>query len=171
MEPDPLTDPRCLVTTDALVIDGANGVCRDARLGEASASRALAWLLLAALVFAGWRAKGITSRRRAALVAVTALLAAAPGYLALARSRADAPSRVAQSAEEIRDLERSMRRFARAHGCAVVEGDACAACAPIERLALSGLSCASPAAIELRADALHGACVERGARLVCGASP
>ncbi|MBX7194579.1 MAG: hypothetical protein K1X94_21160 [Sandaracinaceae bacterium] len=168
MDPDPLQDPRCLVTTEALVVDGANGVCRDARVGDASVLRAASWIVGAALVVAWWRAERLPRRRRVAVVVALATMAALPGWYALLAVRADSPSHVAESARDVHRLHDGLRDFARRHGCAEVTVDACTGCAPIARLALSDLICATPASIELHEDALEVGCLEHEARLVCG---
>lgn len=162
-----LTDPRCVVTAEALVLDGTNGVCRDARLGSRgeipwrAGALALGVLLLALLLISR------AARARAVITALSVALAI-PGLLAMATVRADRPTELAHTAAEVRALHDAIRGFAERHGCARVALDRCAACEPIARLALAGLTCDAPATIELHEGALGRGCLERGGALVCG---
>lgn len=164
-----LEDPRCLVTTEALVVDGANGVCRDARLGRDVPVRASVHLALALSIAVLARRASRPSHRRWTALAL-ALVAALPGWHAVLALRADAPSRVAATAQEIRSLHDTLRAFATRHECARIRRDECVACQPVARLALAGLRCEHPASIDLHADAWRG-CIERESTLVCGAAP
>jgi len=161
-----LTDPRCVATVDALVLDGANGVCRDARLGarDESAWRAgaLALAVLVALAI-------LVAPRKRALVVGLAFALALPGFVAMTTLRADRPTEVARSAASIAALHGAIRAFAVRHGCARVTLSECVGCEPIARLALAGLACERPAAIELHEGTLERGCEERDAALVCGA--
>lgn len=173
-EGDALTDPRCLVTSESLLVDGANGVCRDARLGsrEGGAWRASA-LLAGALLIAAWlRAPRPSRRTRLAVLAVLALGAAAPGAWALCAVRADRPAHASVAAEGPTRLHDAVRAFASRERCAAVRIDRCESCDPVIRLALAeqaARGCEGPAAwIELHEDALGGRCVERRRTLACG---
>jgi hypothetical protein len=168
-----LDDPRCLVTSDALVIDGANGVCPDARIGQANAGLAsfvalLIASLLAALVLTRVR---LPARARAMGLFALATLASLPGWYALATTRADAPHAVAHTSAEIAALHDALRDFALRRGCAEVRENTCVACEPIARLALSGITCERAATIVLRDDALGGHCIEHADALICGGTP
>jgi hypothetical protein len=168
-----LDDPRCLVTSDALVIDGANGVCRDARIGRpiagiASSAALVIASLLAALVLTRVR---LPTRARAWGALVLAAVASLPGWYALATTRADAPLAVAHAAAEIAALHDAIRAHAARRGCAEIRESTCVACEPIARLALSGLTCERPATIVLRDDALGGDCVVHEEALICGSAP
>ena len=162
-----LTDPRCVASVDALVLDGANGVCRDARLGPrdevAWRGGALALAVLIALAIL------VRARHARVVIAGLALALALPGLVAMATERADRPAQVTRSAAQIAALHGSLRAFATRNGCARVSVARCLTCEPIARLALTGLSCDGGAAIELREGALERGCEERGATLVCGA--
>jgi hypothetical protein len=147
-----LDDPRCLVTSDALVIDGANGVCPDARIGQANAGLAsfvalLIASLLAALVLTRVR---LPARARAMGLFALATLASLPGWYA---------------------LHDALRDFALRRGCAEVRENTCVACEPIARLALSGITCERAATIVLRDGALGGHCIEHADALICGGTP
>lgn len=167
---DALTDPRCLVTPESLLVDGANGVCRDARLGARDGAMLRAGgLVLAAALIAAWlvaRRPGV--RGRIALIVALAIGAALPGAHALLAQRADRPTEIAATAAATTRLHDEVRAFARRNGCARTTLDRCAACAPVVRLALAGLRCDRPASIELHADALARPCAARGRTLACG---
>jgi hypothetical protein len=169
----PLDDPGCLATSDALVIDGANGVCRDPRLGQTSAGLASGVaLVLASLVaaLALTRAR-LDPRVRARAALCLAALACLPGWYTIATTRADAPQHLERTASEISALHDALRTFARRRGCAQVRENACVACEPIARLALTGLHCDRPAEVRLHEGALGGRCEERAGALVCGGPP
>jgi hypothetical protein len=169
--PDALTDPRCLVTPESLLVDGANGVCRDARLGsrEHGALR-FGGLLLGAVLIATWLiAKRPSVRTRVTLVVLLAIGSAIPGGYAILNQRADRPSRAHVTAVASMRLHDIVRSFARTEGCARTTLDRCVSCAPLVRLALAGLRCERPASIELHARAFGGMCKARDRTLVCGA--
>jgi hypothetical protein len=163
-------DPRCLATTDALVIDGANGICLDRRIGSAEAGSTSAAALLAASVLAALVLLRLEARTRTRAALAVGSLAALPGWYALA-TRADAPQTVGRTSAEIAALHDALRDHAQRHGCARVRDHACVACEPIARLALSGLACERAAEIDLREGALGGRCVAQEDALFCGASP
>lgn len=167
---DALTDPRCLVTAETLRLDGANGVCRDARLGarDATAQRAGALVLVVALAAAWLFARRPSPRSRALVLAFAAVLAAAPGFHAILAVRADRPAALAETARASTRLHDVVRGFASRHRCARIDVDHCPDCMPAVRLALAGLRCDAPASIELHEGAFAGACVERGRTLFCG---
>lgn len=169
--PNALTDPRCLVTPESLLIDGANGVCRDARLGsrDHGALRFLGLMLGALLVVVWLRSRWTSPRARVALVLVLAIGGATPGAYAILNERADRPTVALSTASTSMRLHEVVRSFARARGCARTTLDRCASCAPLVRLALAGLHCERPASIELHAGAFAGACKVRERTLVCGA--
>lgn len=170
---DALTDPRCVVTPESLLVDGANGVCRDARLGsrEDAALRAGGLLCGAALIAAWLLTRRATVRMRIALVLTLVVAAAIPGAYSMLALRADRPARMHETVASSMRLHDRARAFAIEHGCARVMLDRCASCAPAMRLALAGLRCARPASIELHERAFDGACEVRGRTLVCGAEP
>jgi hypothetical protein len=167
---DALTDPRCLVTPESLLVDGANGVCRDARLGARDGIVLhAAGLVLGVVVVAAWLVSGrIAARVRVGVIVVVAIASALPGAHALLALRADRPAAVVATAAATQELHDRVRAFARRRGCARTTLDRCASCAPVVRLALAGLRCDAPASIELHEDALGGECRERGRTLVCG---
>ena len=168
MRPDPLRDPRCLVTPDAVVIDGANGVCAEARLGARSlAPHAVAvhLALIAAVVVAllgraRWRAGAVV------LCAGAALGAAAPGWRALFAQRADA-----RAGAPVRALLDQLAAFSREHGgCVRVARNECVACEAMVHYAHPARArCRERASIELGADALGARCVRTAGGLRCGA--
>lgn len=174
MEPDPLTDPRCMPTAETLLIDGANGICREVRLGpDPPFSLALIAVLLSASIAAVvFHARRIPSRLRFVGLLTVALIASGPGFHALFTLRADRPSAVVETAARIRRLHDRIRAFALRHGGVRVTVDECTECMPIVRLALAGLPTESgPASIELFRGAIGGSCRERERTLSCGALP
>lgn len=157
----------CLTTTDALLIDGANGVCDLRRAsGEPLGAAFFGWvaLLLVGLVLLR------TPRLRSGLF-VGLAIAALPGAYAMAFLRADRPSVVQATAAEIARLHDTVRAFGAQHSCAVITRDDCLACQPVVALARIDQSCASPASIDVHADALATGCTAHGALLVCGTPP
>ena len=129
-----LSDARCLVTTESLIIDGANAVCRFPRVGShREAASGVAWHLVVALALVliiAVRRREL--RRRLAVVLIVAIAGSAiPGTYALLAVRADAPLRQAQTAREIDTLLGAMDEFvARHRGCVVLHSH-CLACRPI----------------------------------------
>jgi hypothetical protein len=89
-------DPACLEDVDAVLLDGANAVCGASRLHFPSAARDAGLALGGALLLAAALRKG-----RVELVAFTLMIAAAPGLLAVAGTRADAPARRAEAAADL----------------------------------------------------------------------
>lgn len=157
------------MTGQALFIDGANGICRDARLGDASPARALFLLLAGALVAAWWLGPArIAARRRAWVLVAVGMGAALPGWAAWVALRADGPMRAEHTAAEVTRLGGTLRTFAQARGCAQVRLDHCLTCAPVARLAVAGLRCETPAGLELHEDAWTGPCSVKADALVCG---
>jgi hypothetical protein len=169
---DPLVDPRCLTTTEAVVVDGTNGVCHGTRMdaGQPLDAGALGVVLLA-LVSLSWFVGRGASRPRAIAFVATLVLAALPGATSLLFVRADRPRNVRRAGREVAAVHDAVRAFATEHGCAEVVLDDCAACAPIVRLALVDRRCDAPAPIELRADSIESGCAEEDGRLVCGIVP
>lgn len=171
---DPLIDPRCLVTTEAIVVDGANGICRDARLRSHVSGAAAAIVVVALVAAMAWftRERVAISLRRAALV-LTMFLAALPGLYSVLAVRADRPAEVDRSARRIARTEEEIRDFAVAHRCAWIRTQSASAALPIARLAITGhgasvAGCEEPAPIDLFADALEGGCTEVEGALRCG---
>ncbi len=167
---DPLLDPRCLETTDAVVVDGANGICHGNRMnaGEPLGVGPLGVLLLALVSLAWLTGRGGLARARHAALAATLVLGALPGAMSLVFVRADRPRNVRRAGREVAALHDAVRAFAEEHGCAEVVESECTACAAIVRLALVDLRCEAPAPIELRGDAIVSGCAEEEGRLVCG---
>lgn len=162
---------ECITSTDALVIDGANGVCRGVRAnaGGPLGIDVVLSLVLVALAALVMKVRNAGARRwivRALVVAV-----ALPGAHALLALRADRPTAIYEHAARITALHDAVRSHATEHGCAVVVHDACLACRPIAVLALVDRQCSDPAPIELHEDALETGCEATGARLVCGHAP
>lgn len=170
---DPLVDPRCLETTDAVVLDGANGVCHGSRMeaGDALGVGALGVAMLALASLVWFTGRGGLARARHVALALTLILAALPGAYSIALVRADRPRNVRRAGREVAALHDAVRAFGRAHGCAEVAVSECTACGEIVRLALAELRCDAPAPIELRGDALASGCAEESGRLVCGVMP
>jgi len=168
---DPILDPRCLMTTESLVVDGANGVCHEPRLDARQPPGAAALFALAMMIGAiSWflRAHVSLTLRRALLLG-TLGLAALPGYWAIFAVRADAPRSVDRSARRLTRTHDEVRAFARAHGCAWIRTESSLAAEPITRLAMAGLRCSDPAPIDLFADALESGCIETDdGALACG---
>ncbi|AKF04679.1 hypothetical protein [Sandaracinus amylolyticus] len=165
-------DETCLDTPAALLLDGANGACGEARLGAGTGHVAhVALVLVVAIGIAAWLVtRRVSSAARRAGVVAIALIGAMPGAYALLALRGDRPTSVRDTARASTALHDRMRAFALRHGCAHVEDDACDECLPAVRLALAGLRCDAPATIVLRAGALDARCEEQGDRLVCGPS-
>jgi hypothetical protein len=160
----------CIATSSDLVIDGANGVCADARHGAGEPLSAFtvaplaALVLIAALLFS----PKVARTYRAAGLGVLLALAALPGGYAVLFERADRPSAVADSTAPIAALHEAIRDFATAsRGPCVVES-ACLACDPIARLALIDRGCAPGSEVVLHADALRAGCQVEGTLLRCG---
>lgn len=185
---DPLRDPRCLVTTDAIVIDGANGVCHDARIAggrgrfdSLAVHTALSLAVLAASLIAlslvrRGPARPVRALRGLAPIApalVLALVAALPGVWALTYVRADAPHRWPARAARLAQRLDTVVRFAAQHqGCVIAELSACPACDPLVRYAVPvhRARCPRIARITFGRDGLAGACIARGPdALWCGA--
>lgn len=168
---DPILDPRCLLTTESIVVDGANGVCHEPRL-EARRPPGMASLFaLAVMVGAmSWFLRTrLPLRLRRGLLLGTLALASLPGFWAVLAVRADAPRTVDRSARRITRTHDEVRRFGREHGCAWIRTESALAAGPIARLALGGLRCADPAPIDLFADTFESGCVEReDGSLACG---
>jgi hypothetical protein len=171
---DPLIDPRCLVTTEAVVVDGANGICRDSRLRSHVSGAAAAVALVALVAGLAWfsRERVSLTLRRAALV-LTLAIASIPGLYAVLAVRADRPAEVDRSARRIARTEDEIRAFAAAHRCAWIRTQSGSAAVPIARLAITGYGpsapgCETPAPIDLFADALEGGCTDVDGTLRCG---
>ncbi len=168
---DPILDPRCLMTTESLVVDGANGVCHEPRLDARQPPGAESLLALAIMLGAiSWFVRvGVPVRLRRALLLATLALAAVPGFCAMLAVRADAPRAIDRSARRITRTHDEVRAFAEAHGCAWIRTESSIAAGPITRLALAGLRCSNPAPIDLFADALESGCTEtEQGSLACG---
>ena len=158
------------------MIDGANGVCAQARTGARSlatldAAIGLAIVLIAFLALVTRHERYASRLRVCALIVVLAL--ATPGWWALVAQRADAPARIGDSARQIDALGISVARFAAVRGCVEVTRDDCVACEPIVRLATAGYRpCASPPSrvVVLAVDAFATPCVGNANLLVCGHS-
>jgi hypothetical protein len=163
---------ECITTTEALVIDGANGVCRDVRrdAGEPLGFEVLPALGMLAVAVWALRSVRLAARRWLVMAAIVAG-AALPGWNALLWVRADRPTTIYAHAARVAALHDAVRSHATEHGCAEVVHDECLACRPIALLALVDRRCAEPAPIELHADALESGCEASGARLVCGHPP
>lgn len=168
---DPILDPRCLMTTESLVVDGANGVCHEPRLEARRPPGAASLLALAMMIGAmSWFLRTrVPLRLRRALLVGTLAFAAVPGLWAILAVRADAPRTIDRSARRITRTHDEVRAFATAHGCAWIRTESSIAAEPITRLALVDRRCADPAAIDLFADTLESGCVERAdGSLACG---
>jgi hypothetical protein len=163
----------CIATTADLVIDGANGVCADARdaagtpLTLAEVAPFVGLALLAAAIL--W----LRAHKRVPIAALGLMLGAAalPGAYAALFWRADRPAAVVASLAPVDALHDAIRDFATEHGCAELVRSECLACEPIARLALVDRRCDRPAPIELYGDALEVGCQSDGVRLRCGRPP
>jgi hypothetical protein len=186
-------DARCLVTTESLVIDGANAVCRFPRVGShREAAVGVAWHLVIALALVLVIAVGRRALRRwlGSVLVIAIAASAVPGTYALLAVRADAPWRQAQTAREIGALLEAMDGFVTRHrGCVVLRSE-CPACRPIG-LFVAGArlwdwhppdavatvpfpgdrACSSrDARIALGADGLERPCQRTDSALICGSS-
>jgi hypothetical protein len=165
---DPLLDSRCLVTPEALVIDGANGLCAQARLGPRAVwSGPIVAALVVALVVVLLAGRG---RRAAGVLLGLVTAAVVPGWWAQLAVRADRPLAFIDSAQPVRRLTESIEQFVEGAPCVDVQRNDCVACEPIVRFATAGLRrCpAEPArALLLEADALGGRCSRTETRLSC----
>ncbi len=159
------------MTTEAIVVDGANGVCHEPRL-EARRPPGAASLFAALFVVGAlsWFSRDrLPLRLRRTLLLSALAIAALPGYWAIFAVRADAPAVSARSARRIQRTHDEIATFARAHGCAWVRTEGSIGALPVARLALVGARCADPAPIDLFADALESGCVETDeGSLACG---
>jgi hypothetical protein len=168
---DPILDPRCLMTTESLVVDGANGVCHEPRLDARQPPGAASLFALAMMLGAiSWFVRDkVSLRLRRGILLVTLAVASVPGFWAILTVRADAPRTVDRSARRLTRTHDEVRAFTEAHGCAWIRTEGSIAAEPIARLAMTGLRCANPAAIDLFADALESGCVESvDGSLACG---
>lgn len=159
----------CITSTEAMVIDGANGVCRGVRTNAGGPLGTEVALSLLLVLVAAWalRARLETAPRRWALGVLVGALAV-PGLHALFFLRADRPATIYEHAAHIRALHDAVRSYAAERGCAVVVRDECVACRPIALLALIDRECSDPAPVELHEDALEAGCEVSSTRLVCG---
>jgi hypothetical protein len=167
---DPILDPRCLVTTESVVIDGANGVCHEPRLHAHDGPGAMALFALVMMLGAlSWLVRDrISLRLRRALLIATLAAASIPGFASLLAVRADAPAHVARTARRLTRTHDEVRAFAEAHECAWIRTDVALAAVPIARLAIVDQHCTDPAPIDLFADALESGCTETDGALACG---
>lgn len=175
---DPLHDPRCLVTTEALFLDGANGVCGTPRHHAGEAPPALGLVLfvgvMAVALAVGRGARRLLPRQRRALgvVAVGALVAcSAPGLYALGAVRADSPTSAATSAHGVARAHDQVRAFATAHGGAVLRTETETSVVPIARLALTDVPGPGASPIDLFDGTLEEGCRDLGDTLACGSAP
>jgi hypothetical protein len=109
-------------------------------------------------------------RNLAFVVALGGLL----GWSAFLSRRADGPSRMAETAQEVRGLYEALDAFVQENqGCVDVDLEACEACQPIVRMALpTGKTCATARArVVLEANAIGGACRRTPEELTCGDRP
>ncbi|MFO0686463.1 MAG: hypothetical protein U0234_30645 [Sandaracinus sp.] len=168
---DPILDPRCLMTTEALVVDGANGVCHEPRLEARRPPGAASLFALFFVVGAlSWFARDrMPVGLRRGLLVLALAVAALPGFWALLSVRADAPSLSARSARRLARTHDEIAAFATEHECAWVRTEGSIAALPVARFALVGHRCAHPAPIDLFADALESGCTEaEDGSLACG---
>lgn len=168
---DPILDPRCLMTTEAVIVDGANGVCHAPRLEARQPPGAEALFALAMTIGAiSWFVRErVPLRLRRMLLLATLVAASLPGFWAILAVRADAPRTIDRSARRVTRTHDEVRAFAEAHGCAWIRTESSVAAEPVTRLALTGHRCADPAPIDLFADALESGCVESDdGALACG---
>jgi hypothetical protein len=174
---DPLHDPRCLVTAEALFLDGANGVCGTPRQG-AGQSAPLASSLLFVVVFAvaltlrlRTSAGGARRMRLHVLGAAALVLAALPGLWAIATERADGPAAASTTAFGVRRAHDQVHAFATAHGGATLRTETEISIVPIARLALAGVTGDGTAPVDLFDDTLEDGCREIEGTLTCGTPP
>jgi hypothetical protein len=168
---DPILDPRCLMTTESLVVDGANGVCHEPRLEARHPPGAASAFALAMTIGAiSWFVRDrVPLRLRRSLLLLTLVVAALPGAWAILAVRADAPRTIDRSARRLTRTHDEVRAFTEAHGCAWIRTESSVAAEPVARLAMAGHRCTDPAPIDLFADALESGCVERAdGSLACG---
>ena len=159
------------MTTESLVVDGANGVCHEPRLDARQPPGTSAVIAIAMMFGAvSWFVRArVSLRLRRALLVGTLALAALPGFWAILTVRADAPSTIARSARRLTRTHDEIRAFAHAHQCAWIRTESSVAAEPIARLAMAGQRCSDPASIDLFADALESGCVEtEHGSLACG---
>lgn len=184
-----LTDPRCLVTTEAIMLDGTNSVCGASRHPEQwqLPGAAIPFMLVVAAVgvaAALFRGKQAVSR----FIVVVLTLSCAPGLWAVLITRADAPGRVYRIAAEVARFGDALARFHQGRSVVSVQNDCLECQAPLLfvdqgrlpecRVAADGRSeCLVPpnrtwtpadGALVLHPDALRGECAAVGATLTCG---
>jgi hypothetical protein len=173
----PSSDPACPSTAEQVLVHGANAVCgvpEPHAAADHHTALALTLSLGVAIAFAYTlvRRRGLTARRVAVLVLVTAAIAA-PGLRAVWLDRGDAPLRAQANAKQVASLVDAMDSFAADRDdCLEAVHNECVACQPLVRFVLpSRTSCAHPRGrIELGPDALDTGCTVRGETLECGRS-
>lgn len=143
-------DPRCLVTTEAVVIDGANGVCgarRTERFDVHARSPLFLALLIVTLLSLVWRtglklpvgALPRCWRARLRLVVLSGLLlAGVPGTYAVCAVRGDRPAARASMAAIVQRALETLERRRRDTGCLGEPVGSCVACVPLVRLSTVG---------------------------------
>ncbi len=170
---DPLIDPRCLVDAEAVMVDGADGVCRAPRLGAGRGvgMEGLVGLAVAVLALSWFVRTRVSLRARRVALVLTLALAALPGAYAVLFVRADRPSAADRAARQVVRLHDGVRAFAVERGCAWLRTESCTACVATAELALVGLTCegeTTQAPIDLFTDALAVGCAEVDGALRCG---
>lgn len=159
------------MTTESLVVDGANGVCHEPRLdaGQLPGAGALFALAMTFGAMSWFVRQNQPVRLRRTLLFATLMIASLPGFWAIFTVRADAPRTIDRSARRITRTHDEVRAFTEAHGCAWIRTESSVAAEPITRLAIAGFRCADPAAIDLFADTFESGCVEAAdGSLACG---
>ncbi len=170
---DPLVDPRCLVTAEALLVDGANGVCGAPRhhAGEAPPLPASSLFVVVFVVALAVRLRRPLMARPGALLAGALVVGALPGLIAVVAVRADRPFAVGATADRVVHVHDEVTAFARAHGGAFLRTEAELAVVPIARLALARMPENRDAPIDLFEGSLDEGCEEIDGALTCGTPP
>lgn len=184
-----LTDPRCLVTTEAIMLDGMNSVCGASRHPEQWHLPGAAIPFMAATIAVTAAAVLFRGKRSIVrLIAVGLALSWAPGLWAVVFTRADAPGRVYGMAAEVARFGDTLARFHDNHKVLSVQNGCLECQAPLLfvdqgrlpecRAAADGmLECLVPpnrtwrtpdGSLVLHPNALHAECAIAGVTLTCG---
>lgn len=162
------------MTTDAILIDGANSTCGASRPEQTpaavswSAACAFGLAIVLLLQFRSWKKQW--GRWEVAGLLAVAASAAAPGFWALAFKRADAPSRRVDTSRAIAAVLDPLNAFASTHHLCVRVLNECVACEPILRFAIPRrFACAhEEGSVSLRPNAISTGCRVHDDVLDCG---
>ena len=190
---DSTTDTRCLETTEALLLDGANGVCSGPRhpdQWQTLPTVGIFIFVVAATALWSCLPSGRARKVLSFALAGAFLLSVAGGFHALLFIRADAPMRSTEIVRRVSNLTSSIENFYRLRHAVTLE-NRCLECLPALLFAQGGRMphcekargtsvadfCLVPphrdssepeGRIVLEKDAAHGDCRQTADQLVCG---